>query len=150
MTLVKTPGALKKFIRTPWRFQQTFQTPLQDLERFVSVIMAANPAQTATVTIQEIVFECDTLNASLGVAPGTLRHNDSITASDGEAGKLLFQCLSGWIDFLYTPSPKPFIIYADHDEYATFYANTKSGLNQVIIPLRDAGFKIVDDWTRTF
>jgi hypothetical protein len=46
--------------------------------------------------------------------------------------------------------PKRFVIYADHDEYITFYASSKSNLNAVAMPLKTAGFARVDDWSRTF
>jgi hypothetical protein len=39
------------------------------------------------------------------------------------------------VDFLFIPTPKPFVIFADHDEYTTFYANTRSNLNRVAEPL---------------
>jgi hypothetical protein len=45
VTRPMTGGAMKKFGRTPRGFQQTVHTPLKDLERFVSVILAANPCE---------------------------------------------------------------------------------------------------------
>ena len=43
MTVTPTPGALKKFRRTPWRFQKTVERPdARDLERFVSTIISAH------------------------------------------------------------------------------------------------------------
>jgi hypothetical protein len=79
-----------------------------------------------------------------------LRHDTSIDANGGQAARFLQAAFSDWVDFLCFPTPKLFVIYADHDEYATFYANSKSALNYIIIPLRDAGFTIVPDWTREF
>jgi hypothetical protein len=46
------------------------------------------------------------------------------------------------------PAPKPFVIYADHDEYTTFFANTKSNLNRVAQPLTAGGFVSVPDYER--
>src|SRR6185503_5158520 len=58
MTLSPTPGSLKRFRRTPWRFQQTFRTPLKNLLPYVSTIVSShNPLQAASVTIDQIVFE---------------------------------------------------------------------------------------------
>ena len=150
MKLTQTPGALKKFKRTPWRFQQTVKTPLKDLERFVSNICASNPPDSATVTIDEFI-DARNLAPLLG-ANGDLQlaRDASIEADADEAAKLLGAALADWLDFLYVPTPKSFAIYADHDEYATFYANSKSALNKVILPLKEAGFTMVEDWERTF
>ena len=75
MTVTQTPGAVKKFRRTPWRFQQTVERPeASDLERFV--------------------------------------------------------------------------FYSDHDDWITFYANTKSNINHVIEPLASQGCKLVQNWQR--
>ena len=49
-----------------------------------------------------------------------------------------------WIDFVLIPTPKQFAIYADHDEYTTFFAHTRSNLNCVVRPLVEQGFKQVD------
>jgi hypothetical protein len=61
MTVTHTPGVVKKFRRTPWRFQQTVQRPqASDLDKFVSTIINAHDdIKGATVTIDEIVFDTD-------------------------------------------------------------------------------------------
>lgn len=46
------------------------------------------------------------------------------------------------------PAPKPFVIYADHDEYATFYANTRSNLNRVTDALLTQGFEEVSGYQK--
>ena len=148
MTYEMTPGAIKKFKRTPWRFQQTVVTPLQDLERFAAVIVGANPCERARATIDEWFFEPRKINALPGIPPGGVRRDLTIEAAEGEVAALLVLCFSEWINFIFVPTPKPFVIYADHDEYATFYANSKSNLNLVIEPLRKAGFTLVEDWER--
>ena len=58
--------------------------------------------------------------------------------------------MSDWVDFVFIPEPKPFVIYADHDEYITFYANTKSNLNRVADALLAQGFKSVQNFERNF
>ncbi|HUA66595.1 MAG TPA: hypothetical protein VME24_12155, partial [Alphaproteobacteria bacterium] len=62
----------------------------------------------------------------------------------------LVATFSDWVDFFFVPAPKPFVIYADHDEYATFFANTKSKLNSVVEPLLKSGFKQVLNYQRQF
>ena len=73
----------------------------------------------------------------------------SVTAEgQREAEALLAAVLGDWIDFLFVPAPKPFVIYADHDEYATFYANTKSNLNRVAQALSAKGVEAVPNYER--
>jgi hypothetical protein len=40
------------------------------------------------------------------------------------------------------------VIYADHDEYTTFYASTKSNLNRIVAALSTDGFEQVTGNTR--
>jgi hypothetical protein len=65
-----------------------------------------------------------------------------------EVAELLEAGLSDWVNFAFVPKPKAFVIYADHDEYTTFYANTKSSLNGVVQALSEAGFENVPDYER--
>jgi hypothetical protein len=58
MTLSESPDLLKRFRRTPWRFQQTFATPLKNLRPFVTTIISAYESiQEASVIIDQAVFE---------------------------------------------------------------------------------------------
>ncbi len=45
-------------------------------------------------------------------------------------------------------APKTFVIYADHDEYTTFYANSRSNLNRVTESLLTQGFEEVSGYQR--
>ena len=153
MTLSEVPGGLKRFRRSPWRFQTTFRTPLKELQPFVATIIAAHDApQTGRVTIEQIVFDPKHLNALLAKhsLPARQYGTDwSLVASGSEeVAELLETALSDWIDFIFVPTPKPFVIYADHDEYVTFYANTKSNLNSVVHALSGQGFKRVEGYER--
>ena len=49
-----------------------------------------------------------------------------------------------WIDFLFVPTPKPFVIYADHDDYITFLAHKKGQLSRVVEALTAAKFRAQD------
>lgn len=151
MTVTNTPGALKRFRRTPWRFQQTVERPPEDLDRFVSTIAAAHGhLNEATVTIDQIVFDPDCLTALVStVSSLPLARESSITArTPQEVEALLKAALEDGTDFIFVPTPKPFVVYADHDEWITFYANTKSNLNQIIKPLASTGYKLVEGWQR--
>jgi len=150
MTATPTPGAIKKFRRTPWRFQQTVERPdAGELERFVSTIITAHGGlEAATVTIDSVILDTVRMSALCpdGVA---LTHDVSLVAqSPAEAKALLFAALWDGPDFICIPTPKPFVFYADHDDWITFYANTKSHLNHVIEPLASHGYKLVKNWER--
>jgi len=152
MTLSRTPGALKKFRRTPWRFQQTFQNPLQNLHPFVATIVSSiEPLQGGSVTLDQVVFEPKNWLALLAKHSLPPEYGLEWTLSalnTSEVEELLQAAFSDWLDFIFVPVPKPFVIYADHDEYTTFYANTKSNLNGIVEPLSAKGFKSVADFQR--
>lgn len=152
MILSNTPGKIKKFGRTPWRFQATFKSPLKELDLFVSTILREDGGFTnGSVTIDGIVFEPKNIKILLAANSLSveLAHDWSITA-DGkiQVRELLKAAFSDWMDFLFVPTPKPFVIYADHDEYATFYANAKSNLNLVTQALLNNGFKQIQEYQR--
>ena len=73
----------------------------------------------------------------------------SVTAAGQlEVEELLYAAFGDSIDFLFVPSPKPFVIYTDHDEYTTFYANTRSNLSRIVKPLSAEGFEEVTEYRR--
>jgi hypothetical protein len=148
LTVTQTPGAIKKFSRSSWRFQQTFLTPLKNLNPFVATILdSVEQIESAVVTIDGYVFEPKNLHQFLASqnVPPTVYHDVVLTALGREAIEMLLRTtFSDWIDFVFQPLPKPFVIYADHDEYTTFFANTKGNLNQVVLPLEAAGFETVE------
>jgi hypothetical protein len=45
---------------------------------------------------------------------------------------------------VFIPDPTPFSLYADHDEYTTFFAHSKSNLTRVVDALTQGGFAAVD------
>ena len=148
MTLSAAPGSLKRLRRVSWRFQKTFRTPLQNLEPFVATILSGREQiQSAAVTVDSVVFEPKNLNALLSshsLPPSLQRESTIEVAGTDQVPALLRATLADWVDFWFVPTPKPFVIYADHDEYATFFANSKSNLNAVVEPLLKRGFNAVD------
>ena len=74
----------------------------------------------------------------------------SLLADAQEAVSLLGAALNDGPDFIFIPEPKPFVCYSDHDEWITFYSNTKSNLNDIIEPLAGRGYKLIQDWQREF
>ena len=152
MDVSHIPGTLKKFGRTPWKFQSTFSTPLNELDCFVSTILSTRtPIEQGCVAIDEVVFEPERLIALLAQCsrPKLYGRDWCFTAVGRQhVQELLCAVFADWVDFLFVPTPKPFVIYADHDEYATFYANTKSNLNGVVSALLEACFEQVPNWKR--
>ena len=148
MTLSAIPGSLKCLRKVPWRFQQTFLTPLRNLQPFVAIIITGRvQIQGATVTIDSVVFEPRNLNALLAnqSLPPTLQRESSVQVTGQQQAEVLLEAALGdSVDFWFVPTPTPFVIYADHDEYTTFFANSKSNLNGVVEPLLKQGFQTVD------
>jgi hypothetical protein len=154
MTVSNTPGIIKKFKRTSWSCQMTFVTPLKKLDAFVPAILSANVRlDQASVTIDEQVFEPKNLRALLSrhMLSEPLTHDTTLTVEDhNHVSELLRTALSDWVDFLFVPVLKLFVLYADHDEYCTFYANTKNNLERIRLSLRNKGFQEVENYKRTF
>jgi hypothetical protein len=81
--------------------------------------------------------------------PQRYTRDTSLTAAgQQELQTLLHAIFSDWIDFIFVPEPRSFAIYADHDEYTTFFAHTRSNLNQVVTTLVEKRFKMVPDYDR--
>jgi hypothetical protein len=57
MKVSDAPAVVKKLRKTPWRFQQTFKTPLKNLQSFLATIVSTGATQTARITIEQVVFE---------------------------------------------------------------------------------------------
>jgi len=152
MKFSESPDLLKRFRRTQWRFQQTFATPLKNLGRFVATILGAvDEVQEVSLVIEQAVFEPKHLIGLLTkhqLPPQYIRGSCYTAIGPQEAGELLEAALSDWVDFLFLPTPKPFVIYADHDELTTFYANTKSNLNRVSQALIENNFAVIRNFKR--
>ena len=154
MTTCEAVEALEQFCRSPWEFQQTFETPLKNLQPFVKTIVSVGErVESASLTIDQVVFEPRTLIQMLSkysILPPYER-GLCLTATDRpEIEGLLHVVLSEWIDFLFVPEPQSFAIYADHDEFLTLYTRSRVDLDRVVGPLSDQGFKMVANWERHF
>jgi hypothetical protein len=58
MTRSEDPDALRLFRRTAWKYQQTFRTPLKNLQPFAATILSAiEPFREGILTIDQVVFE---------------------------------------------------------------------------------------------
>ena len=152
MTLSEATDTLKKFRRTPWKFQQTFLTPMQKLQSYVGVIVSASQQiKSGRVTIEQAVFEPKHLIELLTNYSLPLRYGCgvSLTANGRqEVEPLLLSVFNDWVDFIFVPEPESFAIYADHDEYTTLFAHTRSNLDGVVKALADGGFEMIPDYQR--
>lgn len=152
MRLSNAPAVLEQFRKRPWNFQQTFETPLKSLNRFVETIFVQKGAfSSGHLDVYQAIFEPRHLlgllsNASI-VPPQPYLTGVSVEAeSDQEVEVLLRAALADWSDFLFVPHPEEFVIYADHDEYITFYAATQPQLSALVQRLSAGSFKLVSDW----
>lgn len=154
MKLSDNPEALKRFRKTPWKFQETFHTPLEDLGNFVTTILTGcAELEAASMTIESAVFEPKHLISVLknhALEPSYARGATLTTDNREEVPRLLTAALSDWMDFVFVPTPKPFVIYADHHKFITLYAHTRSNLNHVTQPLVQNGFSMVQNYRRRF
>ena len=147
MVITPTSGALAKFRRTPWRFQQTLN--LGGVGQFVALILESHrDISGGTVTIDDVVFDTVHL-ASLCPAQTEFTRDCSIAVESREELRSLLVAAHGdGPDFLCIPSPKPFVFYADHHYLVTFYVNTKSHLNHAVEPLVSHGYQLVENFQR--
>jgi hypothetical protein len=149
--LSERPEEIRQFRVKPWPFQQTFKTPLKDLNRFVTTFLAPFSLEKGTVSTDEVVFEPKNLlhllaNNSLSVQD---QYHLTIQAEGKQAlADLLQAALGDWVDFVFVPSPEVVGIYADHDEYTTFYNRDDVTLKNLASGLEKSGFEAVRDYTR--
>jgi hypothetical protein len=149
--LSERPQEIQRFCAAPWQFQLTFKTPLRDLSRFVSTFLAAFSLERAAFSTDLVVFEPENL---LKLFAGESLQPENCwnfnLPVEGQRGvlELLEAALGDWVDFSFVPTPESFAIYADHDEYTTFYVNGESDLAELATDLKNAGFESVAGYTR--
>ena len=134
------------------RFQQTFWTPAEDAGKLTKTIISAGGLASGRIEIRQVVFEPENLIALLAqhsLGPESVRELAIVADGQEEVGLLLRAAFSDWLDFVFTPDPKPFVIYADHDQYTTLFSHTRSNLNSVVQPLEGDGFKTVEGYKRS-
>src|SRR5271156_6349148 len=144
MVLADAPDDLAEFRRTPKQFQQTFLTPLKDLPSFVATIRSTNQQmESGRVTIEQVVFEPKSLIDLLTKYSLPLRFSSGVSlvaTGKQEVETLLETVFSEWLDFIFVPEPRQFSIYADHDEFTTFFTHTQSEMERLVGALTAKGF----------
>ena len=134
--------------------QITFQTPLKELNNFVSSIRQFGfESYIGTAYIEQYVIEPKTTNSILMEfsKEAVVTSNTCIkTESSSETDQVLAALLSDWIDFIFLFDDSKFGIYADHDEYCTFYSRKSMELSNLKIHMSSSGFKHVPGYERSF
>ncbi|HTW95866.1 MAG TPA: hypothetical protein VMD30_13770 [Tepidisphaeraceae bacterium] len=135
-------GSLKKFRRVAGQFdhQATFTTPPKNLPPFIAALFSAiGPIESGVVIISKIIFEPKNLDAllarySLASLDDAQNTTDLtvLSAGENETQELLQAALADPVDFAFVPSPKVVHIYADHDDYVTFFTARKGNLSRII------------------
>ncbi len=131
--------------RVPGQHQATFLTPLKDLPRFISLVTPfLGELQSARFRIDLVVFDPQNLTQltpDVELCQGTF-HGDTIEVEGADNCLHVLQlALSDWVDFLFTPDPATMQIYADHDEYITFFTDDKQTLKRIVKELSAAGYQ---------
>jgi len=152
IALQQRPEEIQRFRNAPWPFQRTFKTPLKDLNRFVSSLLAPFSLDNGVLSTDEVVFEPKNLLRELasGSGPSTNDRYEFIIRAAGqtEIARLLEAALGDWVDFVFVPTPELFAIYADHDEFTTLYSDDESRLIRLASALEKAGFEPVATYVR--
>ncbi len=152
ITLNPQPAVeIEQFRCEPFCLQQTFVTPLQDLPRFVSTLISLFDPGTGFLSIDQVVFEPKNLLVLAmrnEIIIGDQWHLNLTASGKKDIGELLEAASGDWVDFLFVPIPQTFAIYADHDEYTTFFVKEEDTLNLLTSKLCEAGFQIVGEYRR--
>jgi hypothetical protein len=158
MKLAQVCGEVERFRASSLGYQQTFSTPLKDLHRFVATVLSQFRLETGTLAVELVVFEPENLLkllARYSISPESVQaahfmHVTITATGQEEIAELLEAALGDWVNFVFVPVPELFSIYADHDEYITFFANRESDLILVTTELVGRGFALIPDWMREF
>src|SRR3954447_21221945 len=112
MRISLNPGTIKKFGRTAWRYQRTYQMPAgKNVARFASAIIEAlDEARGGNLTIDNLVFEPENLRTLIDTNDAHFEHDVTIEVEGRDA---LIQVLEAAMkdigDFLFVPRPKRFV-----------------------------------------
>jgi hypothetical protein len=124
---------------------------LKGLGKFVECVFRHFPAESAAVSTEQVVFEPRHVIELLAGQSLELENIWSFILfadSKESVAKLLEAVLGDWIDFFFIPDPASLAIFADHDEYVTFYSRSELLLADFASTLERAGFQSIPDWIR--
>ena len=145
---------LEQFKSNQPQFQTTFETPLKNLRSFVeTIIEATDSPAAATAVIDQVIFEPRALARLMmrhSIDPAFERGFRLRATGVSHVKVLLRAMLNEWIDFLFLPNWQSFAIYADHDEFTTFYFSSRPVVDHISEVLLANGFKPETKFVRRF
>ena len=109
--------------------------------------------ESSCLTLDTIVFEPRNMASLLARHEilDRLKSGVSINASTPDECRVLLQAaLSDGVDFALAPIPKTFALYADHDQFTTFFAHRRSGLSHIANALTELNFRTIPGYIRSF
>ncbi|MGH9561401.1 MAG: hypothetical protein ACRD3S_08095, partial [Terracidiphilus sp.] len=121
--------------------------------RFVRTLLIASPVEAGYLATDQVVFEPDNLLKLMAKHSIQVKNVWQLAceAQGGESiAELLEAALGDWVDFCFVSVPASIAIYADHDEYVTFYAGDESTLVKITSRLEEAAFSPVADYVRPY
>jgi hypothetical protein len=114
---------------------------------FLSTLLTVFPVSQGAAATDQVVFEPDNVLELLKGREPPIENfwTFCVEASETKHVEAVLTAMLGdWIDFVFVPSPASFAIYADHDEYLTFYIPNSLGLDHLITRLEVEGFSFED------
>jgi hypothetical protein len=126
------------------RPQVTYETPLNDLDNFIGTLSSfMGELVSAVVVVETVVFDPTHLLRLVG-CEGALWEQLIEAQGPEESLLLLTAALADWVDFYFVTEPATMAIYADHDEYCTFFPKSEIARARLITALDSAGYVRVD------
>jgi len=116
------------------------------------------PLTRGVLTLELVVFEPEELLKVLAdreISPDSVpskyfMHVTISATAEDEIPVLLEAALGDWVNFTFIPEPELFRIYADHDEWITFFALEESNLSLITSALVGEGFEAIPGHMREF
>ena len=153
MKIELTPGGRSAARRLAGQFQRTFETPLDRLPAFTNILLPdESPVASGVVFLDAVIFEPTRLSGLLAAhAVAEVPITGSTITADGlsECRSLLTAALGDAVDFCFSPDPRQFFLYADHDEYVTLFAHKRGRLSQIAEALAGMAVKEVAGYERS-
>jgi hypothetical protein len=120
----------------------------------VATILSTNQQiESGRVTIAQEVFEPESLIDLVTKYALPLRYSSDVSlvaTGKQEVETLLETVFSEWLDFIFVPEPQQFSIYADHDEFTTFFTHPQPEMEKLVGALTGKGFSKIPDYQREF
>ena len=136
--------------RREWKCQTTCITPLKRLPWYTAVLVEQlRPFDRALLVIDQVVFDVPPVLKKLRRHAGERRsvHDAPGHAFENEVEAfraVLKAALSDWVDLRALFSPSDHALWADHDEYTTFFSESSGKIAEVRRVLGEAGVQLTD------